>query len=304
MSARILDPDRMTLADLVIELQYTLIRLRLSPEAAPLVPRFEALVTEAEQVERQETALRVALLAAEVAISWRDETIDDTVRTLGATLLKIVRNDREDPLYQRYFGSQNPSAVTRPVLGRELETVRGWVPSLLTSPEPELQDIGRQLTGQVEAADAAIQAQQAQRQKLNDFRLLGDRRRIFERVNAERREAYGFLSKMSYTSSTVAASGAAETRLPSDFGDRFFRQVRRRKDADPDVEEAREEVERLEKALAEARNQLKAAEERARAAAAAKAEKLTTQQELEQAEKAAAEAAKKIAELRERLNRK
>jgi hypothetical protein len=302
MTARILDPERTTLEDLVSELRYTLVRLRLHPAGAALVSRFEALLADAQQAFLQEMALRATLYEAEVALGWRDENIDIVVRTIAATILKIVANDRRDPLYQRYFGNQSPSEVTRPVLGKELETVRGWIESLAASPHDELKQLANLLEERVTAADVAIEAQRDRRQQLDDFRLLGPRQRIFERANAERKEAYGVLSKMPYSEPTfVQGPGRQET---GDFGQRFFRAQRRRDNEPPDIDEAREALERARKTVTEAETALKAAEDRARTEAAEKAQRAADKEELDRAKKAAAEAARKVADLEERLNKR
>jgi hypothetical protein len=302
MTARTLDPERTTLEDLVGEIRYTLVRLRLHPQGVGLVPRFEPLLAEAQQAHLQEMTLRAALDEAEVALGWRDENLDIVVRAIAATILKIVGNERRDPLYQRYFGNQSPSEITRPVLGKELATVRTWVESLAASPHDELKQLADLLEERVTAADIAIETQQTERQRLSDFRLLGARQRIFERTNAERKEAYGVLSKLPYAEPTFAQGPGRQE--PGDFGNRFFRALRRRDNEPMDVDEATEAVERVRKTLAEAETELKAAQERARTEAAEKAQRAADKEELERAEKAAAEAARKVAELRERVARR
>jgi hypothetical protein len=302
MAARILDPERTTLEDLVTEIRYTLVRLRLHPQGSALVPRFEALLADAQAAFLQEMALRAALYEADVAIGWRDENIDIVVRMIASTILKIVGNERRDPLYQRYFGNQSPSEVTRPVLGKELETVRSWIESLAASPHEELKQLANLLEERVTAADVAVEAQRDRRQQLDDFRLLGARQRIFERANAERKEAYGVLSKMPYSEPTLLQGAGRQE--PGDFGQRFFRAQRRRDNEPLDVDEAREALERTRKAVTEAEAELKAAEERARTEAAEKAQRVADKEELERAKKAAAEAARKVAELEERVGRR
>jgi hypothetical protein len=295
MAPRTLDPERMSLDELFDEIAFTVVRLRLSSLASPHLAAFEILDTEAKAVQVEERRLAALLLAAEAAIDWIDEEIDGSVRLLSASILKIVRNDRNDPLYLRYFGGQTPSELARPVLGRELTTVRGWVDSLKASPHDELKDLGTVIEQQVTAADNAVQARQETQQQMEDFRRLGARARIFERVNAERKTTQAGLATL--------PRGDADRRLSRDFAERFFRQNRRRPSGELSVDEAREALERMRKAMAEAEANLRAAEERAQQAVQAKAERAAAEAELVATKRAITLANRRAAELRDKLDR-
>ena len=215
---------------------------------------------------------------------------------LSTTILKITHNDRDDPLYLRYFSSESPSDVVRPILGRELTTVRGWVDSLKASPHAELKDLATVIEGQVAAADEAIQARQEAQQKSADFRRLGARTRIFERVNAERKTTHADLA--------VLAGTDMDRRLPRDFADRFFRRQPRRPNGEMSVEEAQQALAKMRKALSDAEGELQAAEQRVQEEAQAKAARAAAAAELEATKRTIAQANRRAAELRSKLDRK
>jgi hypothetical protein len=280
--------------DLIYELLYTLVRLRLISLPTSQIILFEGLHAAAKSVRDQEDSLREQVIAAEVTLGWRDEAINMVIGSISTALLHIVHNNRKDPRYLRYFGDEAPSDMTRPVLGRKLVTVRGWIDSLQASSHPELRELGALLEQQVAAADEAVQALEQARQTLEDFRLVGARRSLFDRVNTERKAAFGDLAK------TVADND--ELRLRSESGDLFFRQLRRR-EPDDSVEAARKVVDKARKALAEAEAELKAAEERAQAAAQAEAQRAADKAALEAIERNVAQANRTAAELRNRIAR-
>lgn len=296
MAPRTLDPGRMTFDELIEEISYTVVRIRLSPLASPHLGTFEALDTEAKAAREEERRLAALVLAAEAAIDWIDEDIDDSVGLISTSILKITGNDRNAPLYLRYFDSQSPSEVARPVLGRELTTVRGWVESLKDSPHAELKDLGAVLEQQVATADGAIEARQEAERKYEDFRRLGGRAQIFERVNAERKTAHAELAALPRTDTG--------RRLPRDFAERFFRRPPRRSNGEMSVDEAQQVVARMRKALADAEGDLKAAELRVQEEAQAKAERAAAAAELAATKRTIAQASRRAAELRNKLDRK
>ena len=294
MAPRNLASDRTTMDDLIYEILYTLIRLRLIPLPMPQTTLYEGLHAEAKAVRDQENDLGEQEIAAEVTLGWREEGINLSVRSLSTALLNIVHNNRIDPLFLRYFGEETPSDMSRAPLGRKLVTVRGWIESLKASPHEDLRTLGAIFEQQVAAADQATQALEQARQALEDFRLLGARHRLFDRVNTERKVAFGELAK------TVNAD--EDLRLRSEAGDLFFRQVRRR-DRDDTVEAERKAVDKARKALAEAEGRLKEAEDRERAEDEAEAQRLADKAALEAIQRNVAEANRTAAELRERLAR-
>jgi len=69
-----------------------------------------------------------------------------TVATLGfpeasrvsKSLLTLTGDDRTHPLYVAYFKKKSLSEFKRPMLGKQLEAMKGWVPELMKSDIPTL----------------------------------------------------------------------------------------------------------------------------------------------------------------------
>ncbi|HEX2570858.1 MAG TPA: hypothetical protein VH877_14970 [Polyangia bacterium] len=294
MAPRTLDPARTSLDDLIYEVLYTLIRLRLLPVPKSLATLFEGLHTEAKSVRDQENQLNEQAIAAAVTLGWREESINISIRSLSTAILHLVHNIRTDPLHIRYFGDLTPSDLIRAPLDRKLATVRGWIESLRASPHEELRSLGALIEQQIAATDQATQDRQQAEQAIEDFQLLGARHQLFERVNTERKLAYGELAK--------AMNEDEELRLRSETSDLFFRQVHRRV-PDDSVEAARKVVDKARKTLAEAENRLREAQERERAEAQAEAQKLADKAALDAIERDMTAASRTAAEIRKRLTR-
>jgi len=84
-------------------------------------------------------------------VAAADDRLDDLVRTLAKALLRVVDDDVKSPRYLRYFAT-TPSSIIRLGLESEIARVRGWVDSLTSEAEKDLQDLGAQLGKLVEQA--------------------------------------------------------------------------------------------------------------------------------------------------------
>ena len=134
---------------------------------------------------------------------------------LSKALLIVTKGNRSDRLYKLYYGEKRPSDLKRPTLGPQLETMRGWIPSLLASPHTMLADYGTQLQDKVAVADKAVAAASAAEQKNRAFRTVGERKVLIDDFNALRKATYGKLAEMPHTQPAA--------KLPASFADRFFR---------------------------------------------------------------------------------
>ena len=99
------------------------------------------------------------------------------------------------------------SVFLRPKLGVQLEAMRPWSHSLVTSDFPALKAMAPELDHLISAADKAVTSRTDTRNQIRKFRDVGARRQVFEKVNAARKKAHGDLAKL-----------AIETPgLPSDY---------------------------------------------------------------------------------------
>lgn len=282
----------MSLSKVREEILYTKVRLRANPLTSQKVQEYEDLLKECDVVLAMEQTLTDAKLETSALIDGIDAIVDPLIDRLSNGLLDRTGQNRDSELYKRYFGTARPFEVKRPVLGQELEIVRGWLPSLTSSTDEELKALGAELAVAVAAGDKAEEAYKDAERKLTDFRRLGERKAFIDKANRTRQGTYGELAQLPHT-----AQGSS---LPRDFASDFFRHRTRE---EVTVERLREQVADAEQALATLREQLKGAEAAAAAiadAAAAK-ERLALEAQLRTAEGELAAATARAQTLRTRL---
>jgi DNA repair exonuclease SbcCD ATPase subunit len=78
----------------------------------------------------------------------------------------------------------------RPILGEQLEKMRAWLPSLNSSNNDAMKQIGSELALKIKEADLAVQKLREAEQELNDFLAIGDRQTLFNEYNELRSTIY------------------------------------------------------------------------------------------------------------------
>jgi len=192
------------------ELIFTEARLSGDEQAKEYSPAFVALLGRLGTVRDGQRAVWHEEVSAEAAVAAADNRLDDFVRALAKTLLRVVDDDVKSPRYLRYFSS-TPSSIIRLGLESEVARVRGWVDSLLSEPEKDLQDSGAKLRTLIEQGDQVVDRRRKAAAARSDHRVRAIMP-LIDDINSARLSLYGSLTKK-----------AAELRLPRDWADRFFR---------------------------------------------------------------------------------
>ncbi|HZF52811.1 MAG TPA: hypothetical protein VE093_29345 [Polyangiaceae bacterium] len=286
--------SRLTLEALYFSLLFTLVRLKLDPRLQPFVPVFEQLRAAWVDVCSQEHDLIDARLQAEAKVDYVDAELDRTSDGIASAILLETKNNRKALLFVRYFGSQQPSRFRKSVLGPQLTAMRTWVPSLTESPIPALSAYAGPLAAQIQAADQALALASVAEQKITDFRMFGERKQLFDKVNGARKQLHGDVSKMIHEH--------PEWSLTRDYVNALFEH-----DSAPPELSIAELNEKIQAANSEAAKltalrEQRIADEQAEAAERAEAEKKAKLAVIEAAEKAAAQAAARVAALKADLS--
>lgn len=273
------------------EIVFTLAALRPIPRASKYVAMMEPLLPEWAKVSAQELLLRDAKTTASAAITAASNQLNPCIDQVAALVLVRTKNKRTHDLYKRYFGSRRPSDLKRPALAEKVAVVRTWVPFLKGSPETE-EALGATLESVVALAATANAAAVDAGRALLDFRQLGARKALVEKVNQVRKAVYGELSQVPHAEPSQ--------HLPADWADQFFRHDSR---DEVTVASVTEEITRLQaelsaqqglrqrlQAQADAEEQQRKEADQAEAAAA-----------LREVELEIAEAQKRASELRSRV---
>ena len=189
------------------------------PDAAKFSSSFESFLSKQWQpVMDKERALRRDTLSA-LALCWGvDRRLDGWTDRFHNALLISTSNRRNATDYARYFGDESPSVVKRPVLGNQLKKLTSWVVSIKGASVPQLATLGTELEGLVAEGHKAEQAVRDARAKTKDFRALGERKALFDKLNSLRQSTYGALATLVHDH--------PEKHLPTGWADSFFRHKR------------------------------------------------------------------------------
>jgi hypothetical protein len=274
------------------EIIHTLDQVKAHPLTQTYVPLFEALRDEWNAVFTEELALRDGLSAANARVFAVDTALNALASRVAKVLLILTGDDKAHPLYFAYFKKKSLTDFKRPILGAQLEAMKGWIPELKKSDDATLAALGAEVETAVALAEQALATRTKLETESSFFRETGNRKKLFDKVNAARKQTHGELAKMPHE----------KLGVPASFANLFFRHV-----SGGDAEEAitlealDEEIASLENQLAErkaVRDALRVAIEKQAQMAA---EKASEQAALLELEKAAAAAAQKVAEAKAKL---
>jgi hypothetical protein len=240
-------PINQSLETLLDEMFYTASALSADAEAATYAAAFDDFLKKQWQpVAERERALRGGVLRAQAQVAGLDRRLDAWLDRFHGTLLLITGNRRDVPQYQRYFGSQPPSLLKRPVLGVQLATLAAWVPSIKGAADPTLAALGKELEALVAEGQQAEAGLDAARGLVKDFREVGARKALFDGANALRQATFGELSSYVHDH--------PEKNLSLDWASGFFRHdARERLSTEGELSRLSAEIEERESDLQAAR---------------------------------------------------
>jgi hypothetical protein len=216
MSARFV-PATATFQELFEEINFSLAALNAHPHGVLHRQPFQDQLTEWKALQVQYYGLLVQSLSARASIIYCDGVLDAIVDGVDAAARKI-NPDRQSALYQLFFSRQTPSVLKKPILGKQLETLRGWIPILTGSNIPAaLVEYGPRLVDAIAAADAAVAAEVAAEKALLQFESIGPKKLFIDALNKLRIKVFAALDNVQLENS--------EENLPRNFARGFFLQT-------------------------------------------------------------------------------
>ena len=281
--------------DLEREISHTRSRLSAYAFLAALVGPYDAMLASWLPHFQEELALERDILDAEAAVVAIDDRLDALAYRISNTLLAELDGKRSNPVYQHYF-KEAPSRMRRPVLGAQLETMRGWVESLTDAQSSAaLKACGQELGGVVQEADEASKRLGKAQKALDKFKEIGPRKEFVDQLNALRQATHGQLAEMPFNQPGL--------KLLRDFPMRFFlRDTSNRKPTMAEVEQTvlrlREQLKRQEELLTRLAEE---AEEEARVGE--EEEVRAAEEALQAVERQREEAERRVEEVRARVGR-
>lgn len=260
---------------------YPLSRLLKNPLTAAFVPEFQALGPTIDAAVKTQSDRDDASVIATAARDAADDALDPLVLQIINALLIVTKNNREDPLYLSYVGTQTPAEIVRPLLGAELVTAAEWIEPLQQETDPVLQAFAAPLAAAVATGQAAEKEVKAADKALSDFRLLGERKKVVDAVNAARGSLFGALVKFQHDN--------AKLRLPSDWAESFFQRSVKGAKYGATVAQAEACLAKLAEETAAAQANLKELQQKAADREAAKAKRAQARVDLAASRKAGRE---------------
>jgi hypothetical protein len=270
MPARLLKSS-ISLLTLLIELRYTLSRFIAHPLTSGFVAVFQALRDQWSVVQALEIALHEELSNAKAQVDIADAALDDFAARFSAAVLAVTGQQRNE--FYLHFFNKPLNEFRRPVLSGQLKAMTDWILSLEKIPHPTLAAMRPELIALVEAGKTAASNRDTSALKIRDFRDVGGRKELFDKINAERKNAHGALSKLA-----LATPG-----LPGNFQDQFFKPGEVDDEPEETIDSVDAEIKVLEQRLKERKerlDELKKAADDATKAADEKAQKAAKLAEL------------------------
>ena len=284
--------------DILEDTVHTRTTLKADPLTASLAVPFDGLVTNHKQVVGDRIDLEVTLFQCVATAYYLDVRLDAFTDKLVKTLTELVGEDRSSADWVVFFQKSDLYTFKRPILGAQLDKMKQWPSALLLSPYPAIKDLAGELTPLLTAGEAAVQATQAAQQALTNFDNVGAFRQYVDSSNAARTTAYAALLQLPQQNPSL--------QLPADYAERFFLHDTSRRgagkprssaDIEAELTSAKARVTKLE-------TDLKDAQAREEAAAAAATARQAKEQELAAAKQQEKEAKQKQKALAKELGKK
>lgn len=244
MPARLLKPS-LALLTLLIQIRYTLSRLLAHPLTSTFVPAFQALRDQWTAVQALEISLNEQLSNAKAQVDIADAALDDFATRFSNALKALTGQNQGADLYVHFF-KKPLNEFKRPILSRQLAAMEAWILSLDGTAHATLAAMKPELIALVTAGKKAEADLTAIEQKIRTFRDVGERKQLFERTNAERKNTHGALAKLA-----LSTPG-----LPGSFQDQFFKRSESDDEPEETIDSVDVEILALEEKLKERRERL------------------------------------------------
>lgn len=254
-------------------------------------PVYEGLRNDWSVVFDEELGLRDGLGAAIARIGWIKVLINAVASRVSKALLNLTQDDRTHPLYVAYFKKKSLCEFKRLALLAQTDAMRGWIPELTGNDVPALAVLGAEVNAAVTAADNAMTTRDALETQIGFFRDTGNRKKLFSKVNAVRKQTHGDLSKMPHE----------KLGLPTNFADLFFLHESNAAEKPPTLDSIDKELAILEQQLTEKKEQRKALEAELESEVKEEAERVMNQVAIAELKKVEADAEKKAAEAKAKI---
>lgn len=180
----------------------------------------------------EEIAIEEALSDTQARFDAADDSLDEFASIVFKAALTLTMDDKKHPLVRHLFGGKSLSEFQKPKMGPELDAMKAWVDTFASGKFPALQALATELEARITVADTASAARTAARVRNRQFRDVGARAQIFEKLNVGRTTVQAALTKV----------GLETPGLSPRFASRFFRSTPTAAIPDPTIETVTDEL--------------------------------------------------------------
>jgi hypothetical protein len=278
---------------LIRELWYTICQMESEAPAATHYPIFVGLHHEARTLLLPaELDILEGISGADARVDKADGGLDGFAGRVSRAVDDVAEIKTRKKLKTNLFKGQPLSKFRRPVLGGQLLAQTAWGSALQASGIATLVALAPEAEPLVLRGHEASRGRTTAAQRNREFRDVGMRKQFIDRVNGARALAHGDLSRAPFVDPT----------LPSDYADRFWLGDPPSDDEET-IDDVKAAITELAAKLDERAKQLARMEAEAALAAQIEAEQQAKQTNLDALEAQKAELEKKIAGIRDELNK-
>ena len=166
-------------------------------------------------MDKAEGQLADDAVMASAARDTADEVLDPVVLQIVARVVAMAQGNTSDPHVLSYTGGQTPYEITKPVLGPELVTAQEWLEPLAKETDQVLLSLVAPLQAAVSAGLDAEKEIKRVSKAITDCRLIGERKKAVDALNAARGALHGKLIEFQHSNPAL--------HLPAGWAESFFR---------------------------------------------------------------------------------
>lgn len=204
------------------EVSYTKIGLASIGHLPAQLAIFEGLETEGQNIWNKGRALRIDVFGAQVVALHRDHELN-AVCSETLTRLSAMNDAKERSMIRgKLVGNKSPSAFCRPILGRQLESMRTWPAMMSAMTFEPLKSYAPVVSDVVERSRLAESDLEAKDQAEDQFYFVGDYKKFIDQVNSARKSLESEAESFRHAH--------PELNLRKDFASSLFRKREREKE--------------------------------------------------------------------------
>lgn len=214
-------PTDMALEDVYMDMANTSSLLAADPRTRHLANALKEAMDDTDAAMQEERKLALAVVNSGAVLRYAGYQLDDVNLDVKQTVLRLIKEDRDNPLYQYFYRKHTPSRLKGLTLDDKINAMENWGDAIKDAEQPELRALNGPLQDGLKNAENATANHQATTSALNFFLKLGTKPKTIQRANHARLTLAETLRRL--------RADHPELELKKGFERRFFKTRRPRK---------------------------------------------------------------------------